>query len=237
MERNVYIKNYNKYVRLLESFPGGDYDDFSKYMSEHAVPLINDGTEKKAMVLFGFSGNGKSTWIKNFQKDNGDYLILSMDYVVKSATEVKGSALSSEEIIRYFSNALDYVVSRGCNVIIDGNFLNFVTRMILVDSLHTHGYDVSLVDITPIFDVTLERRIMDVASRLIGSPVTVENVDSYRTDPRYLAAKQNVMEYHEKERHNACYDEQILLGLTSFGVERVITVDTPKQGSVGGIKK
>ena len=33
MERNVYIKNYNKYVRLLESFPGGDYDDFSKYRS------------------------------------------------------------------------------------------------------------------------------------------------------------------------------------------------------------
>lgn len=236
MESNVYIKNYNKYVELLQRFPGGDYDEFSKYISEHVVPMMSDGTDKKAVVLFGFSGNGKSTWIKNFQKDNRDYLILSMDYVVKSATQVKGRPLSDEEIIRQFSSALDFVTSHERNVIIDGNFLNFVTRMILVDSLHTHGYDVSLVDITPIFDVTLERRIMDVASKLIGSPVTPENVDSYRDNPRYLAAKQSVMEYHERERNNACYDEQMLLGLTSFGVERVITVDTPKQGSVGGKK-
>lgn len=236
MESNVYIKNYNKYVELLQRFPGGDYDEFSKYMSEHVVPMMSDGTEKKAVVLFGFSGNGKSTWIKNFQRDNRDYLILSMDYVVKSATQVKGRSLSDEEIIRQFSNALDFVVSRGSNVIIDGNFLNFVTRMILVDSLHTHGYDVSLVDITPIIDVTLERRVMDVASKLIGTPITPENVDRFRGNPHYLVAKQSVMEYHEKERNNACYDEQMLLGLTSFGVERVITVDTPKQGSIGGKK-
>lgn len=237
MERNLYIKNYNKYVKLLEKFPGGDYDDFATYMSEHTIPLINDGSEKKAVVLFGFSGNGKSTWIKNFQKNNKDYLILSMDYIVKSATQIKERPLSEEEIIRQFSSALDFIVSQGHNVIVDGNFLNFVTRMILVDSLHTHGYDVSLVDITPIIDVTLERRIMDVASRLIGSQVTPENVESYRNNPHYLAAKKSVMEYHEKEKNNACYDEQMLLGLTSFGVERVITVDTPKQDGVGGKKK
>lgn len=237
MEKNAYIKNYNKYVELLQKFPGGDYDEFSKYMGEHIVPLMGDDTGNKAVVLFGFSGNGKSTWIRNFQRDNRDYLILSMDYVVKSATQAKGRKLSDEDIIRQFSSALDFVVSNKRNVIIDGNFLNFVTRMILVDSLHTHGYDVSLVDITPIFDVTLERRIMDVASKLIGSPVTPENVANYRDNPRYLAAKQSVMEYHEKEKNNACYDEQMLLGLTSFGVERVITVDNPKQGSVGGIKK
>ena len=122
MEINSYIKNYNKYVRLLEAFPGGDYDKFSRYMGEHTVPLVSDNSDRKAVVLFGFSGNGKSTWIKNFQKDNRDYLILSMDYVVKSATQVKGRRLSDEEIIRHFSSALDYVFEHGHNVVVDGNF-------------------------------------------------------------------------------------------------------------------
>lgn len=234
---SIYLKNYKKYSDLLSKISVESYEDLVKVIETTIVPKKEVGEDRKAMVLFGFSGNGKSTWIRNFQKENPDYIALSFDDVIKRARMAMRRELTESEKLAYIGKEIERVLNSGRNVLFDGNFLNLLTRMVLVDSLHERGYDVSLVDITPLLDVTLERRIMDEARRFSGGRITSDNVEQHKNNPFFLMAKQKVMNYHETERRNACYDEQMLLGLTSFGVERVITIDTPKQDGVGGKKK
>ena len=187
--------------------------------------------------MFGFSGNGKTTWINNWCLENPEYVVLSMDSVVRELSDKLGRQVDGMEITKAFSEKLDEVCSNNKNVVVDGNFLNLLTRMALVDSLHNYGFGVSLVDITPIFDVTIKSRIMSEASRVIGEEVNEDNVSKYRDDFRYKNMEQRVMQYHNMERLRASYNEQMVLGATSFGVEDVIVVDnSSKSDNIGGKK-
>ena len=234
---NVYYKNFWKYSQFVKTFTGEDYLDLIEEVNKICVPLKDDGIDRRAVVMFGFSGNGKSTWIRNFCKENPDYEILSMDRVVRKRERELGRRIEGMEITGAFSRTFDQVVSTGKNVIVDGNFLNLLTRMSLVDSFHECGYKVSLIDITPIFDVTIERRIMDEASRVMGVTITPENICLFSDNPTYKAVENHVMSFHKDERERASYDEQIVAGGIGVNVEGVIVVDNNSKGdNIGGKK-
>lgn len=234
---NVYYDNFSKYRDYVTNFDGDSYIDLVEDIQKLIVPKVGDDLEKHAIVMHGFSGNGKTTWIKNFCLEHPEYTVLSMDTVVRKKQEELGRRIEGMEITEAFSKAFDDACSLSKKIIVDGNFLNLLTRMSLVDSFHMNGYSVSLVDITPIFDITIERRIMDEASRVFGVRITDENVSLVRSHPTYKQVEAHVRSFHEQERASANYDEQRLVLGTSIGVEEVIVVGNgQKCGSIGGKK-
>ena len=235
--KDVYYNNFLKYATFIKSKSFESLADVMEEVSDIVIPKVDSEEDKKALVMFGFSGNGKTTWINNWCLENPEYVVLSMDSVVRELSDKLGRQVDGMEITKAFSEKLDEVCSNNKNVVVDGNFLNLLTRMALVDSLHTYGFGVSLVDITPIFDVTIKSRIMSEASRVIGEEVNEENISKYRDDFRYKNMEQRVMQYHNMERLRASYNEQMILGATSFGVEDVIVVDnSSKSDNIGGKK-
>ena len=235
--KDVYYNNFLKYATFIKSKSFESLADVMEEVSNIVIPKVDSEEDKKALVMFGFSGNGKTTWINNWCLENPEYVVLSMDSVVRELSDKLGRQVDGMEITKAFSEKLDEVCSSNKNVVVDGNFLNLLTRMALVDSLHTYGFGVSLVDITPIFDVTIKSRIMSEASRAIGEEVNEDNVSKYRDDFRYKNMEQRVMQYHNMERLRASYNEQMILGATSFGVEDVIVVDnSSKSDNIGGKK-
>ena len=235
--KDVYYNNFLKYATFIKSKSFESLADVMEEVSDIVIPKVDSEEDKKALVMFGFSGNGKTTWINNWCLENPEYVVLSMDSVVRELSDKLGRQVDGMEITKAFSDKLDEVCSNNKNVIVDGNFLNLLTRMSLVDSLHNYGFGVSLVDITPIFDVTIKSRIMSEASRVIGEEVNEDNVSKYRDDFRYKNMEQRVMQYHNMERLRASYNEQMVLGATSFGVEDVIVVDnSSKSDNIGGKK-
>ena len=235
--KDVYYNNFLKYATFIKSKSFESLADVMEEVSDIVIPKVDSEEDKKALVMFGFSGNGKTTWINNWCLENPEYVVLSMDSVVRELSDKLGRQVDGMEITKAFSDKLDEVCSNNKNVIVDGNFLNLLTRMALVDSLHNYGFGVSLVDITPIFDVTIKSRIMSEASRVIGEEVNEDNVSKYRDDFRYKNMEQRVMQYHNMERLRASYNEQMVLGATSFGVEDVIVVDnSSKSDNIGGKK-
>ena len=235
--KDAYYNNFLKYATFIKSKSFESLADVMEEVSDIVIPKVDSEEDKKALVMFGFSGNGKTTWINNWCLENPEYVVLSMDSVVRELSDKLGRQVDGMEITKAFSDKLDEVCSNNKNVVVDGNFLNLLTRMALVDSLHNYGFGVSLVDITPIFDVTIKSRIMSEASRVIGEEVNEDNVSKYRDDFRYKNMEQRVMQYHNMERLRASYNEQMVLGATSFGVEDVIVVDnSSKSDNIGGKK-
>ena len=235
--KDIYYNNFLKYAGFVKDKDFNSYSDVMHGVSELMVPKVDSDDDKKALVMFGFSGNGKTTWINNFCRENPDYTVLSMDSVVRELSDKLGRRVDGMEITKAFSDKLDEVCSIDSKVIIDGNFLNLLTRMALVDSLHTYGFGVSVVDITPIFDITIQKRILAEASRVIGEDITEDNVDQFRDDFRFKHMEKRVMDYHNMEKLKSSYVEQTMLGATSFGVEDVIVVDSgSKSDNIGGKK-
>lgn len=235
--KNIYYNNFLKYATFIKSKSFESFADVMEGVTDIVIPKVDSEEDKKAMVMFGFSGNGKTTWINNFCLENPEYVVLSMDSVVRELSDRLGRQVDGMEITKAFSEKLDEVCSSNKNVVVDGNFLNLLTRMALVDSLHAYGFGVSLVDITPIFETTIKSRIMSEASRVIGEEVNEENISKYRDDFRYKNMERRVMEYHNMERLRSSFKEQMILGATSFGVEDVIVVDnSSKSDNIGGKK-
>ena len=235
--KDVYYNNFLKYATFIKSKSFESLADVMEGVTDIVIPKVDSEEDKKAMVMFGFSGNGKTTWINNFCLENPEYVVLSMDSVVRELSDKLGRQVDGMEITKAFSEKLDEVCSSNKNVVVDGNFLNLLTRMALVDSLHAYGFGVSLVDITPIFETTIKSRIMSEASRVIGEEVNEENILKYRDDFRYKNMERRVMEYHNMERLRSSFKEQMILGATSFGVEDVIVVDnSSKSDNIGGKK-
>ena len=235
--KNIYYNNFLKYATFIKSKSFESLADVMEGVTDIVIPKVDSEEDKKAMVMFGFSGNGKTTWINNFCLENPEYVVLSMDSVVRELSDRLGRQVDGMEITKAFSEKLDEVCSSNKNVVVDGNFLNLLTRMALVDSLHAYGFCVSLVDITPIFETTIKSRIMSEASRVIGEEVNEENISKYRDDFRYKNMERRVMEYHNMERLRSSFKEQMILGATSFGVEDVIVVDnSSKSDNIGGKK-
>ena len=255
--KDVYYNNFLKYATFIKSKSFESLADVMEEVSNIVIPKVDSEEDKKALVMFGFSGNGKTTWINNWCLENPEYVVLSMDSVVRELSDKLGRQVDGMEITKAFSEKLDEVCSNNKNVVVDGNFLNLLTRMALVDSLHNYGFGVSLVDINLDIDIDVVKCISgsdwyisidsignvktfildNTAIDDIGEEVNEDNVSKYRDDFRYKNMEQRVMQYHNMERLRASYNEQMVLGATSFGVEDVIVVDnSSKSDNIGGKK-
>lgn len=237
--KHVYYNNFIKYYQFIQKEDIYSFDDLSmSKISKLTIPKKTSKEDKHAVVMFGFSGNGKTTWINNFCHDNQDYIVLSMDSVVMDLGCKLGRKVNTVEILAAFSEKIDEVCPKYNNVIVDGNFLNLLTRMALVDSLHTYDFKVTLVDITPIFDITIKKRIMSKASDEMGISINEDNDYLYRNDQKYQEVEQEIIDFHNQEKENANYEEQKMYDVIPFGIEEIIVVDNPqKKENFDGSKK
>lgn len=218
---NEYEKNFLKYMEISK------VDKFDVLLELIKVNSVTSPTEKKsnAVIMLGFSGNGKSTWIKNFVKVNPEYKIISMDDVVRTFYMQFNKSPSQVEIIKNFGHYIDFYCKNGVPVIIDGNFLNLCTRMALVDTLHCYGYNVSLVDLTSDITKTLPKRIIDVILREQNLTLSDIDIESLMQSDVYKRKKDEILDYFEKERKSGFYDIQVKHGAISFGVDSVFSSD------------
>ena len=213
------------------------YEDLSKQSYVNYFALINavrnvmvekpDEVKANAIVMFGFSGNGKSTWIQEFIKSNPNYVVLSMDEVVNDLFNNLKRQVNSNEVVEEFGNRLENICRNGNNVIIDGNFLNLLTRSALADTLKIFNYQVNLVDITEDVAEYLKNRIIDVVRERYGDKYNVQNYNTYVNDKAYAYVQSEILEYYEREKKTSNLDEQITYDVIDLGVNNVFNRNTP----------
>ena len=213
------------------------YEDLSRQSYVNYFALINavrnvmvekpDEVKANAIVMFGFSGNGKSTWIQEFIKSNPNYVVLSMDEVVNDLFNKYQRMVHSNEVVEEFGNRLENICRNGNNVIIDGNFLNLLTRSALADTLKIFNYQVNLVDITENVAEYLKNRIIDVVRERYGDKYNVQNYNAYVHDRGYEYVQTEILEYYEKEKKTSNLDEQITYDVIDLGVNNVFNRNTP----------
>ena len=88
--KNVYYENFLKYSNYVNNKTFNSYTELVEGVSKLNISKEENLKDRKAMVMFGFSGNGKTTWINSFCKSNPDYVILSMDSIVKEISNKLG---------------------------------------------------------------------------------------------------------------------------------------------------
>lgn len=222
---NLYKDQFEKY-RILGQNTEGDYLDLIENVSKvvvknNEIPIAN------AVIVMGFSGNGKTTWISNFVRSNPDYSVVSMDEIVNTLHDKYQRGVKPDEIIDGFGQLLERKCSNGKNVVIDGNFLNLLTRSALADTLKLYGYQVNLVDITDSINDILPIRIMDVASKRMGVKLTKDNYSDFVEHPVFKKVYDEVIGYYIAERKRASIDEQVAYGVIGLGLDNVFDRNTP----------
>ena len=222
---SVYQEQFKKYADLTKD----RYVNYFGLINAVRRVMVDKPEEVRAnaVVLFGFSGNGKSTWISEFVKSNPDYVIVSMDEVVNKLHNKYNRKIVSSEIIEGFGNELEDVCKSGRNVIIDGSFLNLLTRSALVDTLKTFNYQVNLVDITDNILRILHKRIEDVIKERFGMNISNSNYITYVNDPGYICIQNEILSYYVEERKTSNFDEQVTYDVIDLGVDNVFKGDTP----------
>lgn len=215
-----YEKQFAKYTKLSER----EYNNYSELIEAvKAVSVDRSGDPiANAVVLLGFSGNGKTTWINNFVQENPSYEVLSMDSVQRSL----GDRAEPSMIVREFARRLEEICSNGKNIVIDGNFLNLLTRSALLDSLKTFKYQVNIVDITNKIGDILPIRILDRTAQVLGYKITRENIQNVLKTSEFSMCRREILEYYMNERIRSNFDEQIQYGVIYLGADNSPVIDT-----------
>ena len=214
---NEYEKQYSKYVEIASR----GYDDYQLIIDAVRLAMVErQGTPTaNAIILLGFSGNGKSTWIRNFLRLNPDYEVISMDTIQGEFFMQK--IYEPGPVIRKMGEAIEEAARHGKNIIFDGNFLNLLTRSALADTLKSFGYNVNAVNITDNIEETLPKRMMDEASRLMNVKIDYSNVKRYLNNPTFLKISDKIYKYYLLERQKSAFDEQIEYGVLDLGIDKL----------------
>ena len=152
---NTYYKQFMKYVALSQETRKREFT-FLDLIEEVRKRMVTVGEKTKhAILILGFSGNGKTTYIKKYKEEHPEYRIVSMD---KVATEIYKKKLpnTSDNIISSFGDVLEDANNKGNHIIIDGNFLNLLTRAALIDTLNSMGYQIDIIDLIKLARVIAE---------------------------------------------------------------------------------
>ena len=227
---NRYYNEFIKYVRLSEKTKEGY--TFDRLLREAKELMVsNDNRDKHAIIVLGFSGNGKTTYINNFIESNPEYSIVSMDRVAREVLDSKCNNPSAK-IVENFGNALEEASNNKKNIIIDGNFLNMLTRLALIDTLSSYGYLIDMVDLTPHINETKESRIKDVSCRRLN--ITEDIFTNNRNHPRIKEIEKEIESFYENERARSFIDEQIDNNALSLGINKIYgredTIILPNNG-------
>lgn len=175
-----------------------------------------DSTAPVAHIVLGFSGNGKTTFIREHVQ-NGDHII-SMDRVTREALKrnTKGE-IDWNYVLELFGSLLENSAKKRVDIWLDGLWLNISTRFTLITTLHEYGYQVYLYNLlSEGYVAKCQRaRIIDECIRIYGENYTQEE---------FLKVQKHIKEYLENERKTRCVEEQKAGGYFNLLVERIIDI-------------
>lgn len=230
---SVYEEQFIKYTNVVnqenEKIMKGKGAGYFGLLNSARNVMVEKCEEPKAnaVILFGFSGNGKTTYIEDFIKYNPDYVVASMDEVVNELYKELNRKITPREITKAFGEEVDVLCKAGKNIIFDGSFLNLLTRSALADTLKLYGYQVNLVDITDNVMEVLTNRIMDVAGKRIGVKIDSSNIQQYVNHPKFIEAQKEIGNYYNKEVKTSNINEQVQFDAIGEGVDNVFGRTTP----------
>ena len=230
---SVYEEQFIKYTNVVnqenEKIMKGKGAGYFGLLNSARNVMVEKCEEPKAnaVILFGFSGNGKTTYIEDFIKYNPDYVVASMDEVVNKLYKELNRKITPREITKAFGEEVDVLCKAGKNIIFDGNFLNLLTRSALADTLKLYGYQVNVVDITDNVMEVLTNRIMDVAGKRIGVKIDSSNIQQYVNHPKFIEAQKEIGNYYNKEVKTSNINEQVQFDAIGEGVDNVFGRTTP----------
>lgn len=212
-----------KYIDILNDYgkvpPVCDtFEEILDKVNSMSIPKTED-PKKNAIIVLGYSGNGKTTTIRKFLELHPEYLVVSIDSICRRFVDIYKRYPLLDELQSIFGATIE--MYSNANLIFDGNFLNLFNRMALSDYLHSLGYNVNMIDLTPNLDETLPSRIMDETEKSIkrhgsGIPTTEEYAYYYKD------ASERITDFYMEERKRAFMDEQEEHETLHMGADKVI---------------
>ena len=188
------------------------FNKVKEIVEQQNEAIKNDGTIGKATIVVGYSGNGKTTYIDS-NKDENSYVI-SMDQVTKELYHEKNEGKATPlEIIKRFGEKLEEASrTKKKNIYIDGLWLNLLTRMSLIQTLKSLGYDVTLVSLLDknLVSSCLKNRIID------------ETKDLSKDSEEYERKKDFIINFHNDEEKRNAVNEQIQNDMFRLGTNHYI---------------
>ena len=222
---------YMDYLQKYQDLGQRDWKDFKEILDEiDKVKLERvENPTLNAVVVLGYSGNGKTTAIKNFVLNNPEYKIISIDEICKSFINQNNKYPNIYELQSLFGKELEKSVINKENIILDGNFLNILNRMALSDYLHSNDYNINSLNLTPMISKTLPLRIEDETTKILN-----KNFQGNRLfyDYANMLAKKNIMSFYSLERKRASMIEQEIYKSLNFGIDKEFYLDNIKDLNV-----
>ena len=218
---------YMDYLQKYQDLGQRDWKDFKEILDEiDKVKLERaENPTLNAVVVLGYSGNGKTTAIKNFVLNNPEYKIISIDEICKSFINQNNKYPNIYELQSLFGKELEKSVINKENIILDGNFLNILNRMALSDYLHSNDYNINSLNLTPMISKTLPLRIEDETTKILN-----KNFQGNRLfyDYANMLATKNIMSFYSLERKRASMIEQEIYKSLNFGIDKEFYLDNIK---------
>ena len=125
--------------------------------------------EKSAVVLLGMSCMGKTTFANDFIKTHKEFSLLSFDNFAINLIASQFYTNIDEKAIHQFGKALDESLKEGKKVIIDGQYVNVVSRSALFKTLFEAGYTIYVISFINMPNELVDQRI---ESRAIDNTVS-----------------------------------------------------------------
>lgn len=221
----IYERIFQKYKNLIETYEG-DYDGLAEKAASLLIRIENpEKSRPKAIIMLGYSGNGKSTWLRNWIRNHPEYGIISMDQIETGLYYSKKRKPTDEEILQEVGEQIHEYGLEEKPMIFDGLFLNLLTRYIIIDTLRVYGYEISIVDLTPIIERTLPNRILDVAEKKLRIKITKENIDEVQRNPYFQRIAKTIMDYYKQEQVSTCFKDQVTRNLVQSGIDNIIPIN------------
>lgn len=216
MSENIttYEKYFFEFFKLskIEFTSINEFFNKVKEIVGHQNEAIKNVGTGKATIVVGYSGNGKTTYI-NSNKDENSYVI-SMDQVTKELYHEKNESKATPlEIIKRFGEKLEEASrTKKKDIYIDGLWLNLLTRMSLIQTLKSLGYDVTLVSLLDknLVSSCLKNRIIDETKNLS------------KDSEEYERKKDFIINFHNDEEKRNAVNEQIQNDMFRLGTNHYI---------------
>ncbi len=218
---------YMDYLQKYQDLGQRDWKDFKEILDEIDKVKLGrvDNPTLNAVVVLGYSGNGKTTAINKFVLDHPEYKIISIDEICKNFINQNKKYPDIYELQSLFGKELEKSAINKENIILDGNFLNILNRMALSDYLHSNGYNINSLNLTPMISRTLPLRIEEETAKILN-----KNFQGNRLfyDYAYMLATKNIMSFYSIERKRASMIEQEIYKSLNFGIDKEFYLDNIK---------
>lgn len=156
---------------------------------------------KKAILTKGIISSGKSTFAKQFVKDNPDYVRLSRDDFRHMIDGYSYSEETEKIVTSFMENCISELVRQNKNIIIDEQHLNEKRRNERIAFFKSKGYEVEIKE----FPITLSEAIKRDKNRefSIGEKVIKRTWSSYEIQLKEMLERDRVVYKFDPSLPNA----------------------------------